>query len=1000
MANASHIIQASSVDGTTNTFNIPFSYISESHLAFYVDDVLTTDSSSLYTATVLTGGTTVQIVKTSDSSNPDNVTIKLERNTPISTASVVFSNSSTLKASDLNTANTQWLYAVQEAADDAADAIRLDTSGVYDAKSIRIKNVANPTANQDAVTKYYLENTWLSPTNKTALTTVNANISNINSVNSNETNINTLAARNSDLVTLGALGTEIGNLGTADAVADMNTLAVSDVISDMNLLATADIISDMNTLATADIVSDMNQLAVTDVISDMNTLATTSNVTNMSTVAGSISSVNTTATNIASINTVAADLSEGTSEIDTVATSITNVNNVGNSIASVNTVSGISSAVSTVSGISSAVSTVSGISSDVSAVSDKATEIGRLGTADAVSDMNTLGTADVVQDLAILGTADVVSDMNTLATTDIVSDMNTLATTSNVNNMSTLAPISGNITTVAGISSDVTTTAGQSTEISRLGTADAVSDMNTLGTTAVVSDMDTVAGSISSVTTTATNIASVNTTATNIAGVNSFAERYRVAASAPTSSLDEGDLYYDTTSDKLRFYDGSTWNDSYLSSSGGSVTSVGVSGANGITVVSGSPVTTSGTIALSLDAPDYPTIRPSLSLNFARSGALDPRVTYTRSSTGTFYDATGKLQTAAAGTARFDHDPATGEALGLLVEGAKTNLNIRSEEFDNAAWYHDGSSSITATTGTAPDGGATADTWNGAGYFTNASGMAVSASTTYTASVFMKGGTATSVSFSWQQLPAYGVVAVATCNPTTGAISVTTGTGTVTDVGDGWYRYTLTGTIAASGQTHARLVFDTGGGSGTGTVLLWGAQFELGNVSSYTGTTSGSVTRAADVATLTTDVSWLDAAEGTILVEGHLPTVTTANQYFLSIDNGSSEDSILIFKASSASNTTRALVIDGYTYQSDIKNGTSWADGATRQFSTGYKANDFALYESGSSVGTDTTGTLPSPTQLRIGRSHANTEHLDGHLKRIAYYPKRATNAQLAALTG
>ena len=40
----------------------------------------------------------------------------------------------------------------------------------------RIKNVANPTADQDAVTKHYLENTWLSPTDKTAVNTVNTHL--------------------------------------------------------------------------------------------------------------------------------------------------------------------------------------------------------------------------------------------------------------------------------------------------------------------------------------------------------------------------------------------------------------------------------------------------------------------------------------------------------------------------------------------------------------------------------------------------------------------------------------------------------------------------------------------------------------------------------------------------------------------------------------------------------------------------------------------------------
>jgi len=174
--------------------------------------------------------------------------------------------------------------------------------------------------------------------------------------------------------------------------------------------------------------------------------------------------------------------------------------------------------INTVSGISANVTTVAGISSDVTAVAGKATEIGLLGVAGVITDMGILGTADVVTDMNVLATADVVTDMNTLGTADVVADLNTL------------------------------------------GTADVVADMNTLGTSANVTAMDTVAGSIASVNTVSGSIANVNTTATNITGVNSFAERYRVDSSDPTTSLDEGDLAYNTTSNALKYYDGSAWN--------------------------------------------------------------------------------------------------------------------------------------------------------------------------------------------------------------------------------------------------------------------------------------------------------------------------------------------------------------------------------------------------------------------------------------------------------
>jgi hypothetical protein len=70
--------------------------------------------------------------------------------------------------------------------------------------------------------------------------------------------------------------------------------------------------------------------------------------------------------------------------------------------------------------------------------------------------------------------------------------------------------------------------------------------MNTL---AAVSGLDTLAA----------NSANVTTVANNVTGVNSFAERYRVESSAPSSSLNVGDLYFDTTANELKVYKSSGW---------------------------------------------------------------------------------------------------------------------------------------------------------------------------------------------------------------------------------------------------------------------------------------------------------------------------------------------------------------------------------------------------------------------------------------------------------
>ena len=168
-----------------------------------------------------------------------------------------------------------------------------------------------------------------------------------------------------------------------------------------------------------------------------------------------------------------------------------------------------------------------------------------------------------------------ITNVNTVAGN--ISNVNTVAGVSgNVTtvagisaNTTTVAGISANVTTVAGIASNVTTVAGdaadigavagKATEIGRLGTTDAVADMNTLGTSSNVTNMDTVAGAITNVNNVGGSIANVNTVGSNLGTVNEFAARYRVAGRAPGSDNDEGDLYFNTSSNELQVYNGSAW---------------------------------------------------------------------------------------------------------------------------------------------------------------------------------------------------------------------------------------------------------------------------------------------------------------------------------------------------------------------------------------------------------------------------------------------------------
>ena len=137
--------------------------------------------------------------------------------------------------------------------------------------------------------------------------------------------------------------------------------------------------------------------------------------------------------------------------------------------------------------------------------------------------------------------AGIASNVTTVAN----NDSNITAVAGNASNINTVASNNTNVTNVGGSIANVNTVAGNTTNINT------VASNNT--------NVTNVGGSISNVNTVAGSIANVNTTAANITGVNSFGERYRVASSAPSSSLDVGDLYFDTSQDELKVYKSRGW---------------------------------------------------------------------------------------------------------------------------------------------------------------------------------------------------------------------------------------------------------------------------------------------------------------------------------------------------------------------------------------------------------------------------------------------------------
>lgn len=83
---------------------------------------------------------------------------------------------------------------------------------------------------------------------------------------------------------------------------------------------------------------------------------------------------------------------------------------------------------------------------------------------------------------------------------------------------------------------------------------------------------------------------------------------------------------------------------------------------------------------------NLPDLRPSLLLDFANSGRVDPRIQCTRASTATCWGPDGKLRTVAANVPRIDYDPATGKCLGLLIEDSRTNFLLQSSDLGAGSW--------------------------------------------------------------------------------------------------------------------------------------------------------------------------------------------------------------------------------------------------------------------------------------------------------------------------
>jgi hypothetical protein len=370
---------------------------------------------------------------------------------------------------------------------------------------------------------------------------------------------------------------------------------------------------------------------------------------------------------------------------------------------------------------------------------------------------------------------------------------------------------------------------------------------------------------------------------------------------------------------------------------------------------------------------NFPATRPSLNLNFSRSQKLDPRITFTRTSSATRVNSDGLIEVVPANSPRFDFDPVTGECLGLLVEESRSNILPYSEDFSQSAWVTFGTASKSSNVATAPDGNFTADSITipiSSGVFDN---IAVAANTTHTFSSYIKGDVGSTIRI------------LSNAN-SSGVVSKTV---TVSEV---WQRYSVTFTTNSS-DVNSSIQFDTGGGK---TFYVWGAQVEQGAFpTSYIPTSGSTVTRTADNANITGSnvESWYRQDEGTFISDSRILQSGVKTQGVWGIGDGTNQISL------------RSPQVTGDRFRGNIGNIFTVAPGTGDTLLNTFKAAiSYTSTVGRLQVGTASNEVTPSqlpinPNTFGIGNLGGGSTPLNGIIKQIIYYPVKLDNNILQTLT-
>lgn len=402
-----------------------------------------------------------------------------------------------------------------------------------------------------------------------------------------------------------------------------------------------------------------------------------------------------------------------------------------------------------------------------------------------------------------------------------------------------------------------------------------------------------------------------------------------------------------------------------------------------------------------------------------RSRPLADLLTFTRASTATYCNADGLLVTAANDVPRIDYDPATRAVRGLLMEEQRTNVLLRSQEFDNASWSKV-RATVTADTAktTAPDGTWTADelledtTASDTHYvlqsYTKGS---TTESQLYAASVWVKAAGRSQMSFRCQGSSgaangAYALFDLAA--GTAGAVTVSgawdNGHSRIEAWPNGWYRCTLGFRVNNDAQAQVQVIIFpassgsvTFTGSGATALYLWGGQLEKGfSSTAYIPTTTLAVVRSGDSLTTSDLEPWINEAEGTLFVEYQRQytglAIDSTSRRLATLDDGTGNNRHLIY----TSGANRYTLTTDDAVQQAAANLGAVPTGTPTRIAMAWKDDDYASVATGAALLTDASGPVPTGlTTLRIGVIGAQA---NAHIRKVRFYPRRLSNSELSAL--